>query len=260
MIRLMLRLLIPVLGFLSSIGSATEDRIPVLHRLGDGGSGCGIRILGCLLLSCAALVSAPTDPLLSSWFAAQTNFQTWSADFVQTRTLKSLTHPLTATGQVWFATPNRFYWELGKPAQTIAVRTRADLLVIYPKLERVERFPLSGNKGGAWREALSLLEAGFPRSEADLMKQFKILSQTVSNQTCELALQPKSSGARRMMPRIVICFDTRDFELKSTEMTFADGSTMRNDFHNPVLNPVIEPGRFDPVIDPRYKVVEPLSK
>src|SRR5258708_6942923 len=30
---------------------------------------------------------------LNSWLAAQTNIQTWSADFLQTRTLKALTQP-----------------------------------------------------------------------------------------------------------------------------------------------------------------------
>src|SRR5262245_23984784 len=51
---------------------------------------------------------------LRSWLAAQTNIQTWSADFVQTRTLKALAQPLTASGHVWFAAPNRFRWELGQ--------------------------------------------------------------------------------------------------------------------------------------------------
>src|SRR5207253_895178 len=44
---------------------------------------------------------------LKSWLAAQTNIQSWSANFIQTRTLKALTTPLSANGQVWFAAPNR---------------------------------------------------------------------------------------------------------------------------------------------------------
>src|SRR5207247_8789439 len=103
---------------------------------------------------------------LSSWLTAQTNIQSWSADFVQTRTFKSLTQPLTATGHVWFAEPNRFRWELGHPPQTIAVRATTEMLVIYPRLKRVERYPLSGGQTGEWRDALALLETGFPRSEA----------------------------------------------------------------------------------------------
>src|SRR5689334_19884203 len=131
--------------------------------------------------SCGNLSAADPPPAVASWLAAQTNIQTWSADFVQTRTLKSLTQPLTASGHVWFAAPNRFRWELGNPAQTIAVRAPTEMLVIYPRLKRVERFPLTGEQTGPWRDALELLETGFPRSEAEMTSRLKILSQTVTN-------------------------------------------------------------------------------
>src|SRR5438132_12037524 len=65
--------------------------------------------------------AAGTNSVLSTWIAAQANIHTWSAEVVQTRTLKSLTQPLTAQGHVWFEAPNRFRWELGNPPQTIAV-------------------------------------------------------------------------------------------------------------------------------------------
>ena len=76
--------------------------------------------------------AANADSVLAAWLNAQTNVQTWSASVIQTRALKSLTRPLTATGHVWFAAPNRFRWELGDPPQTIAVRQADQMLVIYP--------------------------------------------------------------------------------------------------------------------------------
>jgi outer membrane lipoprotein-sorting protein len=203
---------------------------------------------------------AVDNPLIASWLAAQTNIHSWSADFTQIRSFKSLTQPLTATGHVWFSEPNRFRWELGKPAQTIAVRARDEMLVIYPRLKRVERYPLNGNQAGEWRDALALLESGFPRSEAEIDSRFKILSQVATNQTCELTLQPKSPAARKMMPQIKIAFGTNDFALRATELQFADGSSMRNDFANPVLNPPVEQELFAPVIEPDFKIVEPLKK
>ena len=204
--------------------------------------------------------AAETNSVLSSWLAAQTNIQAWSADVIQTRTFKSLVQPLTATGHVWFAAPNRFRWELGNPPETIAVRAPNELLVIYPRLKHVERYPLTGNQTGSWRDALALLEAGFPRSEAEMRSRLKIVSQTITNHTCELALEPKSAAARRMMPQIKLAFDTKDFTLKATELEFADGSTMRNDFINPVMNPKIEEKTFAPEIPPDYKIVEPLKQ
>jgi outer membrane lipoprotein-sorting protein len=217
------------------------------------------------LLVLLVVLAGPTasggaeNPLLASWLGAQTNIHGWSADFIQIRTLKSLSQPLTATGHVWFAEPNRFHWELGNPPQTIAVKAATGMLVIYPRLKRVERYPLTGEQSGQWRDALALLEAGFPRSEAELTSRFKILSQSVTNQTCEIALQPRSASARRMMPEIKIAFSLNDFALLATELQFADGSTMRNRFTNSVLNPKIEPDLFDPKIPPDFKIVEPLK-
>ncbi|HSU56329.1 MAG TPA: outer membrane lipoprotein carrier protein LolA [Candidatus Dormibacteraeota bacterium] len=206
------------------------------------------------------LHSAEISPEVAAWLAAQTNIHAWSAEFVQTRTLKSLAQPLTSTGHVWFAAPNRFRWELGHPAQTIAVREPQELLIIYPRLKRVEHFPLTGEQTGQWREALALLEAGFPRSQAQLQAQYEILSQTVNGQTGEIVLQPRSSAARRIMPQLKIDFDTRDFSLRGTELHFADGSTMRNDFKHPVLNPPVDETLFAPEVPPDYKSVQPLKR
>jgi outer membrane lipoprotein-sorting protein len=224
-----------------------------------------IRLLLLLLLQFSLLARRPASaadvsPLVASWINAQANIQSWEADFLQTRSLKSLAHPLTATGHIWFAAPNRFRWELEHPPQTIAVRAPDEMLVIYPRLKRVERYPLSGDKTGPWRDALGLLEAGFPRSKSEMESQYQILSQTVTNQTGELTLQPKSAAARRMMPQIKIDFDTANFTLRGTELQFADGSTMRNDFKDPKSNPRIDDNLFAPQIPADYKVIEPLKK
>ena len=203
--------------------------------------------------------SAGLTPEVSAWLAAQTNIQSWSADFVQTRTLKSLVQPQSKPGHVWFAAPNRFRWELGNPPQTIAARATQELLLIYPKLKRVEQFPLSGDQTGPWRDALALLEAGFPRSASELETQYNIVLQEVKDGTGQLVLQPKSASARRMIPKIEIDFDTKDYSLRSTELQFADGSSMRNDFKNAVQNPKLEADMFSPPIPNDYKVVEPLK-
>jgi outer membrane lipoprotein-sorting protein len=93
-----------------------------------------------------------------------------------------------------------------------------------------------------------------------LEARYNILSQTVKSETGEVVLQPKSTVARRMMPQIKINFSTQDSALRGTELQFADGSSMRNDFTNAVLNPKIENKIFAPDIPSDYKVVEPLKR
>jgi outer membrane lipoprotein-sorting protein len=203
--------------------------------------------------------AADTNSILSTWIAAQANIHTWSAEVVQTRTLKSLTQPLTAKGHVWFEAPNRFRWELGTPPQTIAVRGPEEMLIIYPRLKRAERYPVADEQAGQWRDVMKLTEAGFPRSESELQSQYNLVSQHMTGDICELTLQPKSATARKMMPQIKIAFSTKDSSLTATELEFADGSTMRNDFKNPELNPKLDESLFTPKLESDYKIVEPFK-
>ena len=103
---------------------------------------CTIAVL-CVTAS-VACGADERDIQFNRWFAAQTNLQSWSADFTQTRSLKVLSQPLVATGKVWVTVPNRFRWELGQPAQTIVLRQPDQLLIIYPRLKRAEKYSLSG--------------------------------------------------------------------------------------------------------------------
>jgi outer membrane lipoprotein-sorting protein len=218
--------------------------------------------LSALLLLVAVLTAhaAEQSLVLDTWFSAQTNLHSFTADVIQTRTLKVLSQPLVSTGKVWVVIPNRFRWEIGQPAQTIALRQPDTLFLIYPRLKRAEKYPLNDNQPGPWRDALALLEASFPRSRADLESHFRVLSVTQTNANWELTLQPKSPLARQMMAEIGITVRTNDFSLAATEMKFADGSRMRNDFTNVVLNPVLGEEIFDAKLDPGITVVEPLRQ
>lgn len=213
-----------------------------------------------LLISTFAARAADTNAVLNGWLAAQTNLQTWTADFTQTRTLKTLTRPLVATGHLWFATPNRFRWELQSPSQTIALRATDEMWVIYPKLKRAERYPVNAKSAGEWKDALALLEAGFPRDRKDFESRFHILSLGETNGSWQLSLQPSSAFAKKMMKEIVIGLATNDYALTSTEMVFVDGSRMRNDFTKGVMNSGFDPSVFEWKPPADYKVTEPMGK
>lgn len=217
-------------------------------------------IVSALLLTCVVGSAGELSPVVADWLNAQTNIQTWSAGVVQIRNLKSLSQPLTAEGRVWFAAPDKFRWEIGTPPQTIAVRKPAEMLVIYPRLKRAERFLLAQENAGPFKDTLALLDAGFPRNRADLDARFQIASQSISNEVCTLVLRPKSPSARRMMPEIRVAFGTNDWTLRSTELQFADGSKMLNEFRNPKLNPLLDADLFAPALDADIKIVEPMKR
>ena len=201
-----------------------------------------------------------TNTVLEAWFAAQTTLHAWSADFVQTRTLKTLTQPLVAKGHIAFAMPNEFRWELGQPAQTIALRHGDEMFVIYPRLKHAERYALGAGTPTEWRDTMSLLSAGFPHDRKEFEAQFQILSLAETNGVWQFSLQPKSVFARRMMPELHIALATNDFSLASTELVFVDGSRMRNEFTNAVLNPVLDGNLFEWSPPADFRVTNPFGQ
>lgn len=212
------------------------------------------------LVAALSARSAEPSPILDTWFSAQTNLHSFTADVIQTRTLKVFSQPLVSTGRVWVIVPNRFRWEIGQPAQTIALRQPDALFLIYPRLKRAEKYALNDNRPGPWRDALALLEASFPRNRADFESHFRLLSVVQTNANWELMLQPRNAMARRMMAEIGITVRTNDFSLAATEMKFADGSRMRNDFTNVVLNPTLGEEIFDAKLEADVTVVEPMRQ
>src|ERR1039457_2600781 len=210
-------------------------------------------------LAAVGLRGADYDAQFNKWFEVQTNLQSWAGDFTQTRTLKVLNQPLISHGKVWVK-PGEFRWELGQPVQTIVLRRPDQLLIVYPRLKRAEKYPLDGVPSGPMRDALALLDASLPRDRATMEKNFQLLSATATNTILQMTLQPRSDAARIFIGQIVIGFHTNDFTIAATEMKFADGSSLRNDFTNVVLNLPIEPKTFTAELPADYTVVEPLKK
>jgi outer membrane lipoprotein-sorting protein len=206
------------------------------------------------------MLPARAADLVDAWIAAQAGLHTWTADIVQTRNFKTLSQPLVATGKVWIAMPDRFRWELGQPPQTIALRQPAELTIVYPRLKRVEKYPLQSGQTGPWRDALALLEASFPSSRTNLEAHFQILALTQTNGIANLTLQPRSTAARKFIARLEISFRADDFSPVGTALTFSDGSSLSNVFSHPVVNPPLDPQLFEVKMEPDFTIVKPLKQ
>lgn len=211
-------------------------------------------------MTVARTFAADTNEFLNSWLAAQSELKTWSADFTQTRTLTALKQPLQSPGRLLFQTPNNFKWELGTPAQTTAIRNSNEMVVIYPRLQRAERYPLGGSGNEPWRDALALMDAGFPENRAELEAKFKLLSITATGEVAQIIMEPKSSLAKKFMSEVQLFLRTNDFSMAANQLKFADGSTLRNDFTNGTKNPPLPANAFSTEIPAGFKVVEPLKE
>ncbi|HZM04873.1 MAG TPA: outer membrane lipoprotein carrier protein LolA [Candidatus Saccharimonadales bacterium] len=217
------------------------------------------RLLFLFTLTASSLFGAPDSQVLDNWLHTQATVQTWTADFKQTRELKALTEPLVATGKLWFAAPGRFRWEIMKPVPTIAVRAEDELLVIFPRLKRAERYSLTKLRQGQWKDLMGLLDTGFPRSQAEFDQRFHVKEIISVPGGHRLLIDPKSSLVKKYMPELTIDISEPDSMLMATAMKFIDGSVLKNEFSNPQMNPKIDDALFHPQLGPEYKITEPLA-
>lgn len=218
-----------------------------------------------LLPACFLLVSLPlaaedAETVVEQWLAQQAELKTWSAEVTQTRKLRSLARPIESQGKVYFAQPNRFRWQLGSPPRTIAVRTKGELLVAYPRLKQLERYPMSGDLDPSWRQVLALLEVGFPSDLKTFNAAYEVVSVEAIDTGWRLVLRPASKEARRLIEIVRLELSGEDFELLATELEFPDGSTMRNDFSAQRRNPDLDDSVFIIEDAESYDVVNPLEK
>jgi outer membrane lipoprotein-sorting protein len=107
---------------------------------------------------------------------------------------------------------------------------------------------------------MSLLDAGFPHTRQDFDSQFQIQSLDETNGTWLLVLQPRQEAAREIMPELRVRLTTNHFLLAGTELTFVDGSRMRNDFTNVVTNAPVDETIFQWKAPEGFKVTEPFAK
>lgn len=215
----------------------------------------------CLVCHLDAIAATPPEfgGRFDEWLAVQTNLQSWAGSFAQTRILKVLNQPLVSTGRVWVAM-DRFRWELGQPPQTIALRASNQLMIVYPRLKRAEKYALDGIPPGPIRDAMGLLDATLPRDRASMEDKFRLLSAAETNGLMRIELEPKSAAAKKFMGQITIGFRTNDFSMALTQLEFSDGSMLRNDFTNVVLNAPLPLGIFELKLPQDYTVVEPLRQ
>ena len=109
-------------------------------------------------------------------------------------------------------------------------------------------------------ESLALLQGSLPRDRASMEKSFRLLSATETNAVLQMTLQPRSESARKFISEITVGFHTNNYTIAATEMKFADGSRLRNDFTNVVLNAPLSPKLFTAEIPTNYTVVQPLKQ
>ncbi len=177
--------------------------------------------------------------------ASQKDVRSVSADFIQTRALRTLRSPLSSKGRLWFKAPDWFRWELGTPPKTIIIGTPKGLTIIQPEKKLARRKPLAPPGTPSEAEALGMIRFPGGGSFEEFERQVKVLALEKSGANCRLTMLPRDAQAARRLSAINLTFDTETGHWISFEMVTREGSSIRNEFRNVEINPKIERALFD---------------
>ncbi|HEY5893785.1 MAG TPA: outer membrane lipoprotein carrier protein LolA [Chthoniobacterales bacterium] len=218
---------------------------------------CRFSLIFCLLLAAAwtavAAEQGKTRTVnmapVAQWIARQSELRTLSADFVQTRTLKTLKDPLQSPGRLWFQAPDAFRWELdgkpGEPLKAILLRKKDDVLLISPRQKKATRYSAKSIAGKAGAPGMAMMEFPMAKDLNDFLDQFDVQDLQMTGQRCDLAVLPKDVATRKYLKSLLISFDTATGYLLAFEMTTKEGSTLRNEFSNVRVNGPVDKKVFD---------------
>jgi outer membrane lipoprotein-sorting protein len=200
--------------------------------------------LGCQLHKVCGDSTVDLSPL-KACFEAQHDLKSISADFTQTRALKTLKSPISVKGHFWFASPDRFRWQLGDPPKTIIIGAKDGTIVIHPSLKHAEIGALSTSGSFPTQKVFEMMGLSGKRTLEEFQKRMHVLSLKTSGTRCHLEMLPKDPSAARGLSSINFDFDCVTGQWLDFEIVTREGSSIRTEFNNVRTNSVINGEVFD---------------
>ena len=205
---------------------------------------------GAFLSLVCHLHSAPVDSTvdlsaLKTCLEARRNIKTISADFTQTRALKTLKSPIAVKGHFWFAAPDRFRWQLGDPPKTIIIGAKEGNMVIHPSTKHAEKSTLTTSGSFPSQKVFEMMGLSGKRTLEEFQKHMNVLSLKTSGTRCHLEMLPKDPLANRGLSSINLDFDTGTGQWLGFEIVTREGSSICTELNNVRTNSVIAGGVFD---------------
>ncbi len=197
-----------------------------------------IRIL-CLLLVLCAILRAD-NPALDAWLKRQATIETLETSFTQERKLPSLKQPVTTPGKLSFAKPGRVRWQLGEPADTLALSDGATLTLIDVAAKTARQVPADSPQAARF----SLLTGkGFQSPEA-FHTMFEVVEHRVQSAIHQYTLKARDRRVRSQVPWVFLDIDPAKNELRVMELELQDKSRIRTLFHHSRFNLKLAPALF----------------
>ncbi len=217
--------------------------------------------LALFLLTLGLALSASAQPLsshdvkqlLDQIRAKRTAAPEVQAEFEEEKTIHLMNQPITSSGRVWFAAPDKFRREVKGPSPSITVSDGRQLWIYYPKFKSAEQYSLGKR---------SRLDAGIAALTAALNlenveKTYHITASKTGN-GYTLQLVPRNPSLKRLLQTFTIQINDQ-LQVDRTEMVQPNGDRIVTVYRNESRAP-IPPDTFEFTPPPGTTVTTPLGR
>lgn len=195
--------------------------------------------LGVLVIS--TICSHANTAALDAWLVRQTKIRTLQCDFIQERKLPSLKKPLSTPGQFIYQSPNKVRWQLGDPAESLAVSDGNLFTLVDFTKRQAKRVAVDSPQ--AMRFSLLSLEG--LRSPKEFNESFELVAHREVLGIHQYTLKPRNRQMRRSLPWVFLDIDPKRNELRAMELELQDGTRIRSVFYKPHYNVDLPKNAFE---------------
>jgi outer membrane lipoprotein-sorting protein len=194
-------------------------------------------------LCLAILLSIPSradNTALDAWLKRQAGIESMQCTFTQERKLPSLKQPVSTPGRLSFARPGKLRWELGDPPATLVVSDGETITLIDMAAKTARRVAADSPQAARF----GMLNGEGFRSAEKFHAMFDVAGHRVVSGIHQYTLRSKDARARKQMPWLFLDIDPSNHLLRAMEIELKDKSRIRTIFHDPKLNPQLDPALF----------------
>ncbi len=175
------------------------------------------------------------------------------ADFNEEKTVHLMNKPISSSGRVWFAAPDKFRREAKGSAPSITVSDGQQLWIYYPKFKSAEHYSLGRH---------SPLDAGIAALTAALNLENVENSYHITTSKADngyiLQLVPRNPSLKRLLKTFTIEMNN-DLQVERTEMLQPNGDHIVTVYSNESRAP-ISPETFEFTPPPGTNITTPLGR
>lgn len=183
---------------------------------------------------------------LEKFVQFQRGIRSLQANFVETRSLRTLRGATGGQGVIYMAGASKFRWQsAGDPPKSIAIRNGSTLWLMQPQAKRAEKRTVSGSEFSTFDFAAG----GIARSMDDLKRRYAIESVTQQGGVWMAVLRPLERAAAAKIRRLTLGIDPGKYHLRSLKLEMKDGSTVSASFTSQRFNPSLPSSLFTPNLE-----------